>query len=358
MATDWARHGLQVNAIAPGYFRTPLNQALVDDPAFSAWLAKRTPAGAGARSASSSAPPSSSPPTPPPSSTATRSTSTAASPRASDTAPACGRGASRVGRAGHGNRYRAWPIIGGAVTLVGPLPARHHPVLPRRGFGADATDRGSDDLFVYTMSGADVREPGSWPNRDAPTATRNPSAVRARTRAAPSSRHRLRRDERRPLAARASRKRATTSSDYVHVTDIGMRFVQRRKLLVDAASRQGQTAPARSVVEPPVDFYLRESGHSRSAASTLQRPGAQRVLVLDVRLGRAHEPADRHLPVALGIAERPAAARLQLVPQRRPTRKCSAPPTKKAKARPSSGAPPAEQPVDRRPSPSGANTSA
>ncbi len=45
MATDWAQHGLQVNAIAPGYFRTPLNQALVDDPEFSAWLAKRTPAG-------------------------------------------------------------------------------------------------------------------------------------------------------------------------------------------------------------------------------------------------------------------------------------------------------------------------
>lgn len=45
MATDWARHGLQVNAIAPGYFETPLNQALVDDPAFSDWLAKRTPAG-------------------------------------------------------------------------------------------------------------------------------------------------------------------------------------------------------------------------------------------------------------------------------------------------------------------------
>jgi gluconate 5-dehydrogenase len=44
MCTDWARHGLQVNAIAPGYFRTPLNQALVDNPEFSAWLEKRTPA--------------------------------------------------------------------------------------------------------------------------------------------------------------------------------------------------------------------------------------------------------------------------------------------------------------------------
>ncbi|MEM9795492.1 MAG: SDR family oxidoreductase [Pseudomonadota bacterium] len=45
MATDWAKHGLQCNALAPGYFETLLNQALVDDPEFSAWLAKRTPAG-------------------------------------------------------------------------------------------------------------------------------------------------------------------------------------------------------------------------------------------------------------------------------------------------------------------------
>ncbi|MBI1418074.1 MAG: glucose 1-dehydrogenase [Limimaricola sp.] len=45
MATDWAKYGLQVNGIAPGYFETPLNAALVADPDFSAWLAKRTPAG-------------------------------------------------------------------------------------------------------------------------------------------------------------------------------------------------------------------------------------------------------------------------------------------------------------------------
>lgn len=45
MATDWAKHGLQCNAIAPGYFDTPLNAALVADPAFSAWLENRTPAG-------------------------------------------------------------------------------------------------------------------------------------------------------------------------------------------------------------------------------------------------------------------------------------------------------------------------
>lgn len=45
MATDWGRHGLQCNGIGPGYFRTELNQALVDDAAFSAWLANRTPMG-------------------------------------------------------------------------------------------------------------------------------------------------------------------------------------------------------------------------------------------------------------------------------------------------------------------------
>src|SRR6056297_383478 len=45
MATDWARLGLQCNAIAPGYFDTPLNAALVADPTFTEWLEKRTPVG-------------------------------------------------------------------------------------------------------------------------------------------------------------------------------------------------------------------------------------------------------------------------------------------------------------------------
>ena len=45
MCADWAKHGIQVNAIGPGYFKTPLNQALVDNPEFSGWLEKRTPAG-------------------------------------------------------------------------------------------------------------------------------------------------------------------------------------------------------------------------------------------------------------------------------------------------------------------------
>lgn len=45
MATDWAKHGLQCNALAPGYFDTPLNAALVADADFSEWLEKRTPAG-------------------------------------------------------------------------------------------------------------------------------------------------------------------------------------------------------------------------------------------------------------------------------------------------------------------------
>jgi gluconate 5-dehydrogenase len=45
MCTDWAGYGLQINAIAPGYFKTELNQALVEDAEFSAWIEKRTPAG-------------------------------------------------------------------------------------------------------------------------------------------------------------------------------------------------------------------------------------------------------------------------------------------------------------------------
>jgi gluconate 5-dehydrogenase len=45
MCADWARHGLQINAIGPGYFDTPLNEALVKDATFDEWLRKRTPAG-------------------------------------------------------------------------------------------------------------------------------------------------------------------------------------------------------------------------------------------------------------------------------------------------------------------------
>jgi gluconate 5-dehydrogenase len=45
MAVDWAKHGLNVNGVAPGYFRTELNQALVEDAEFTAWLEKRTPMG-------------------------------------------------------------------------------------------------------------------------------------------------------------------------------------------------------------------------------------------------------------------------------------------------------------------------
>jgi gluconate 5-dehydrogenase len=45
MCADWAQFGLQINAIGPGYFATPLNKALIEDPVFDAWLKKRTPAG-------------------------------------------------------------------------------------------------------------------------------------------------------------------------------------------------------------------------------------------------------------------------------------------------------------------------
>jgi gluconate 5-dehydrogenase len=45
MAIDWGKHGIQVNGLGPGYFKTELNQALVDDPGFSSWLAGRTPLG-------------------------------------------------------------------------------------------------------------------------------------------------------------------------------------------------------------------------------------------------------------------------------------------------------------------------
>lgn len=43
MAIDLGPLGITVNGIGPGYFKTELNQALVDDEKFSSWLIGRTP---------------------------------------------------------------------------------------------------------------------------------------------------------------------------------------------------------------------------------------------------------------------------------------------------------------------------
>jgi 2-deoxy-D-gluconate 3-dehydrogenase len=45
LANEWARHGVQVNAVAPGYFATDSTQRLRDDPARAAEISARIPAG-------------------------------------------------------------------------------------------------------------------------------------------------------------------------------------------------------------------------------------------------------------------------------------------------------------------------
>lgn len=44
MATEWAKHNIQVNGIGPGYFKTKLTKALWENPEFDSWLLNRTPA--------------------------------------------------------------------------------------------------------------------------------------------------------------------------------------------------------------------------------------------------------------------------------------------------------------------------
>lgn len=44
MTAEWAAHGLQINALAPGYIHTAMTQNLVDDEAFNSWILGRTPA--------------------------------------------------------------------------------------------------------------------------------------------------------------------------------------------------------------------------------------------------------------------------------------------------------------------------
>jgi gluconate 5-dehydrogenase len=45
MAAELGRQGVTVNAIAPGYFATEMNTALLADQAFTAWVEQRTPLG-------------------------------------------------------------------------------------------------------------------------------------------------------------------------------------------------------------------------------------------------------------------------------------------------------------------------
>jgi gluconate 5-dehydrogenase len=44
MTAEWAPHGIQANAIGPGYMLTDMNQALVDNKEFNDWVIGRTPA--------------------------------------------------------------------------------------------------------------------------------------------------------------------------------------------------------------------------------------------------------------------------------------------------------------------------
>jgi len=44
LATELGPHNIQVNGIAPGYFRTEMNEALMADPDFDGWVRNRTPA--------------------------------------------------------------------------------------------------------------------------------------------------------------------------------------------------------------------------------------------------------------------------------------------------------------------------
>jgi len=45
LAVEAAPHNVQVNGIAPGFFKTEMNSALISNREFSSWVAKRTPAG-------------------------------------------------------------------------------------------------------------------------------------------------------------------------------------------------------------------------------------------------------------------------------------------------------------------------
>jgi gluconate 5-dehydrogenase len=44
MAAEWARFDIQANSIGPGYIKMDLNEALVKNPEFDAWVRASNPA--------------------------------------------------------------------------------------------------------------------------------------------------------------------------------------------------------------------------------------------------------------------------------------------------------------------------
>jgi gluconate 5-dehydrogenase len=45
LAVDWAEHGIRVNGLGPGYFKTEMTRPLWEDPEFDTWVVGRTPLG-------------------------------------------------------------------------------------------------------------------------------------------------------------------------------------------------------------------------------------------------------------------------------------------------------------------------
>ena len=43
LAVQWARHGIRVNTVDPGFFRSEINDELYQDEHFRAWLRRNTP---------------------------------------------------------------------------------------------------------------------------------------------------------------------------------------------------------------------------------------------------------------------------------------------------------------------------
>ncbi|MEJ2615484.1 MAG: SDR family NAD(P)-dependent oxidoreductase [Ignavibacteriaceae bacterium] len=44
MATEWGKYNIQINGIAPGYFKTEMTKSLYQNESFDTWLRSRTPA--------------------------------------------------------------------------------------------------------------------------------------------------------------------------------------------------------------------------------------------------------------------------------------------------------------------------
>ena len=183
MAAELGREGITINALAPGYFATELNTALLQNAEFTAWVERRTPAGRWAKPEELGVPRCSWPPMLQPTSTATSWPSMVGSAPPCDALGQLPPVPAQPLHDGRGSPSSRWAMSGDLVVVGSEAEERlDHPVLGDQGIEEGRVVGSRDALGgeVGDPLERDLLVPKSpWPR------ARVIAALRSRTRSPP-----------------------------------------------------------------------------------------------------------------------------------------------------------------------------